>query len=124
MTPPPSKQHRAQACGSKLSAEEKERLTLVQGALALYILTLREGSGVDIYHEPSGQFFEANVTKVVSGVGIKYLYANTSTDTGFVKFKDILVTWRPRLSDDEVIVSELLFIYDRMEKKTQSITNA
>jgi hypothetical protein len=91
-----------------------ERETLMQGAIAVYILIMRKGSKVDIFHGPENRFYEARVTKVLRN-GVNFLYTNTHNEKGNVKFKDILATWRPHLGDDSRIVTELLFIYDRMK---------
>ena len=86
----------------------------------MYILALRKGSKVDIFYPPKNEFYEARVTEVVKGAGIHYLYANTRDDKGYVQFKDILNTWRPRLGKKPRVVEELLFLHDQMEKKTCS----
>ena len=90
----------------------------------MYILALRKGSKVDIFYPPKNEFYEARVTKVAKGAGIHYLYANTRDDRGYVTFKDILNTWRPRLGKKPRVVEELLFLHDQMEKKTCSSTHA
>jgi hypothetical protein len=64
--------------------------------MALFISSLRTGSSVEIRDKDEEDLFHGAYILKMMRCGFRYEYKNRFGETGSVRFKDCLKTWRPR----------------------------
>ena len=88
----------------------------LKSAIMMFILSLREGSEVDVFYPKHNCFYEATVVSAGNGGGFCYAFKNRQEEQGFVYFNHCLHTWRPPMSKRHLTPKTMLLVYDALNK--------